>query len=150
MLDHERLDLERRAGNISGDQARALAALLALVLGGDYEPSEARIASEAGVSRRTVQRAKATGRALGLLAWDRQWRVEDGLRRERPCAYRVEEPTGPVVRRPRRERQAGARTVPLSVERQLALLPVPTAEHLAANAERMRRIAAGDWRRPMR
>lgn len=118
MFDREwldRLDLERRAKNVTGDQARVLTVLWTLVLSGDHEPSEARLASEAGVSRATVQRAKRTGRALGLLEWQRQWRQEGELRREQPCAYRVELPTRPVMRKPRREHQPAARTVNLSV-----------------------------------
>lgn len=71
-------------------------------------PSEARVADLVGVSKRTVCRAKATGRALGLLVWERQWAVMDGLRQERPCSYRVETPAVPCVRR---ERQAGALSV---------------------------------------
>lgn len=139
----DRLELERRNQNIPGDQARVLVCLWTLVMNGDDQPSEARLWSEAGVSRSTVQRAKRTGRMLGLLMWDRQWRMEGELRRETPCAYRVEMPTGPVVRRPRRGRQLEARSASISVERQLALLPMLTAAQLAANAERMRRIAAG-------
>lgn len=148
MLDCEwldRLDLERRARNVTGDQARVLTVLWTLVMNGDHEPSEARLASEAGVSRATVQRAKRTGRALGLLEWERQSRMEGELRRERPCAYRVELPAGPVVRRPRREHQGAARAVSLSVEQQLAALPAPTETHRAMVAARQTRIAAG-WR----
>jgi len=148
MFDREwldRLDLERRAKNVTGDQARVLTVLWTLVLSGDHEPSEARLASEAGVSRATVQRAKRTGRALGLLEWQRQWRQEGELRRERPCAYRVELPAGPVLRRPRREHQSAARAVSLSMEQQLAALPAVTEAMRAMVAARQTRIAAG-WR----
>jgi len=146
MLDREwldRLECERRCGNVPACQALVLRALWVLVLSGDHEPSEARLASEAGVSRATVQRAKRTGRALGLLEWERQWRQEGELRRERPCAYRVELPAGPVVRRPQREHQAAARAVNLSVQQQLAALPAPTEAHRAMVAARQTRIAAG-------
>lgn len=139
----DRLDLERRNGNVPGDQERVLRCLWVLVMSGDDQPSEARLWSEAGVSRSTVQRAKRTGRALGLLTWDRQWRMEGDLRRERPCAYRVEMPAGPVVRRPRRGRQVEARSVSLSRERQIAAVGILGIAQLAANAERMRRIAMG-------
>ena len=127
-----RLESERRAGNITGDRARVLLELWRCCIQGDYAPSEARLADLAGVSKRTVCRAKATGRALGLLAWERQWAMADGLRQERPCSYRVKAPTAPVVRR---ERQLGARSGSIreasgptrSVERQLAALPPITA-----------------------
>jgi len=145
MLDRDwldRLDLERRARNVTGDQARVLTVLWTLVMNGDHEPSEARLASEAGVSRATVQRAKRTGRALGLLEWERQWRQEGELRRERPCAYRVELPVGPVVRRPQREHQAAARAVILSVEQQISALPPVTDAMRAMVAARWGRVAA--------
>ena len=126
-----RLDCERRAGNVSGDRARVLLELWRCCIRGDDMPSEARLADLAGVSKRTVCRAKAAGRALGLLAWERQWAVLDGLRQERPCSYRVETPTAPVVRR---ERQAGARSVRTreegrptrSARQQIAALPPVT------------------------
>ena len=136
-----RLDCERRAGNITGDRARVLLVLWRCCIRGDDMPSEARLADLAGVSKRTVCRAKAAGRALGLLAWERQWAVLDGLRQERPCSYRVETPTAPVVRR---ERQAGARSVSTSKEgrptrtarQQIAALPPVTAELQALWAAR--------------
>ena len=139
-----RLDCERRAGNISGDQERALRALWQCCIQGDDAPSEARVANLAGVSKRTVARAKVTGRALGLLAWERQWAVLDGLRQERPCSYRVKTPTAPVVRR---ERQAGALPVRTkevrgptrSAQQQMAALPPVTAELQALWAARRAR-----------
>jgi len=136
-----RLDNERRLGNIPGDQARALLELWRCCTRGDDMPSEARVASLAGVSKRTVSRAKATGRALELLLWERQWAVVDGLRQERPCSYVVEVPAAPCVRR---ERQSGARTGSTSrasgptrsVQQQLAALPPVTAELRALIAAR--------------
>lgn len=128
-----RLDNERRCGNIPGDQARALLELWRCCIRGDDMPSEARVADLAGVSKRTVSRAKATGRALGLLAWERQWAVVDGLRQERPCSYQVEMPAAPCIRR---ERQSGARPGSIrkasgptrSVQQQIAALPPITTE----------------------
>lgn len=143
-----RLECERRAGNISGDQERALRALWQCCIQGDDAPSEARVASLAGVSKRTVARAKVTGRALGLLAWERQWAMLDGLRQERPCSYRVETPTAPVVRR---ECQSGkpsgsireARGPTRSVERQIAALPPVTVELQALWAARTASYGSG-------
>lgn len=140
-----RLDNERRCGNIPGDQARALLELWRCCIRGDDMPSEARVADLAGVSKRTVSRAKATGRALGLLLWERQWAVVDGLRQELPCSYRVEMPATPCVRR---ERQSGARPGSISkasgptrsVQQQMAVLPFVTAELQALWAARQARF----------
>ncbi len=150
MLDREwldRLECERRCGNVPACQALVLRALWVLVLSGDHEPSEARLASEAGVSRATVQRAKRTGQTLGLLEWQRQWRTEGELRRERPCAYRVELPAGPVVRKPRREHQPAQRAVSLNVQQQLATLPPITEAMRAMVAERWASMATTGHRR---
>lgn len=144
-----RLDCERRCRNITGDQARVLMELWRCCLRGDDMPSETRLADLAGVSKSTVQRAKARGRTLGLLDWQRQW---DGpyLRRERPCSYRVQTPASPCVRR---ERQEGAGTVNTrktgahrNVAQQLAALG-PMPEGLAALiAARQARLAESGGR----
>ena len=128
-----RLEDERRCRNIPGDQARALLELWRCCIRGDDMPSEARVANLAGVSKRTVARAKVTGRALGLLLWERQWVVADGLRHELPCSYRIEMPAPPCIRR---ECQSGAlpgstskaRGPTRSVQQQIAAMPPVTAE----------------------
>lgn len=126
-----RLEAERRAGNITRAEADALRAFGRLLAVGDDAPSEARIASEAGCSRRTVQRAKVRARTLGLMAWERRF-LGAGLRRELPCRYRAGMPAGPVVRR---ERQKGGRVpeskIRRSVQQQLAALPVVAVDLLA-------------------
>jgi hypothetical protein len=118
-----RLEAERRANNLTRAEADALRAFGRLLAIGDDAPSEARIASEAGCSRRTVQRAKVRARTLGLMAWERRF-LGAGLRRELPCRYRAGMPVGPVVRR---ERQRGGRVpeskIRRSVQAQLAALP---------------------------
>jgi hypothetical protein len=132
-----RIEAEHRAGNVTRgerDVLRALGRLLAL---GDDMPSEARLASEAACSRRTVQRGKARARELGLLAWERRF-AGQRLRRELPCAYRAATPTRAVVRR---ERQAGALKVVQgnllrSVQAQIAALPAVTPELRALWAAR--------------
>lgn len=141
-----RLEDERRCRNIPGDQSRALLELWRCCIRGDDMPSEARVANLAGVSKRTVARAKVTGRALGLLLWERQWAVADGLRKELPCSYRVEMPAVPCVRR---ECQSGAlprstgktRRPTRSVQQQLAALPPITAEMRALVAARQARFS---------
>ncbi len=142
----DRVDLERRNRNISGDQARVLDVLGRLALQGDTEPSEARLASEAGVSRSTVTRAKRAGKRLGLLEWERQPVYAGNLRRDKPCAYQTMLPPAPCVRR---MHQGDGRPVSSrigsgqvrSVAQQLALLPVVTEAHRALVAERMARVA---------
>jgi hypothetical protein len=115
-----RINAERRAGNLTRAEADALRAFGRLLAVGDDAPSEARIASEAGCSRRTVQRAKVRARTLGLLAWERRF-LGAGLRRELPCRYRAGMPSGPVVRRERQKVQAGTeRLLRRSVQAQLA------------------------------
>ena len=132
----DRLDCERRLGNIPGNQARVLAELWRLLARGDAEPSEARLADLAGVSRSTVTRAKRTGRALGLLDWERRREYVGNLRRDRPCLYWVQTPPGSAVRRVRQTdgRQASKRLAmgPVrSVQQQLAGLPPLTEGHKA-------------------
>ncbi len=146
----QRVDLECRARNLTRGERDVIRALGRLMLMGDHAPSEARLASEAGVSKRTVSRAKARARALGLLAWDRR-HAGAGLRRELPCAYRAEAPAGPVVRR---ERQKGAgqslSTERRGIEAQIAALPPVTPGLLALwERRRLARIAvkhARDYR----
>lgn len=135
-----RLDCERRCGNITGDQARVLEELWRCCVRGDAMPSERRLEDLAGVSRSTVQRAKARGRVLGLCDWERQRTIVDGLVQERPCAYRVIMPAAPCVRR---ERQTAARMIPRSVQQQLALIGTPTSEQIALVKARQARMAAG-------
>jgi len=107
------------------------------------EPSEARLMSEAGVSRSTVQRAKALGRHLGLVEWERRFAWVAGRRVERPCAYRTMTPaTAPQ----KRERQADARTGSniqrRSVEAQLRGLPTPTQSQIRLWEERKMALTA--------
>jgi hypothetical protein len=141
----QRVELERRNNNITPKGELVLVAIWKRALRGDGEPSEAAIAAEVGCNRRTVQRAKQRGRALGLLEWDRQQtRDERGrLKQERPCAYRITTPTQPL-----RERQFGARKGTTkqeglrsrSVAAQIAALPVPRQALEAIRAERRRQL----------
>ena len=145
---HSRVENERRVGNIPHGQALALRALGRLMMMGDAEPSEARIAAEAGVSLRTVQRAKQTGRGLGLLEWCRQFATADGLRQEKPCAYRPEMPAAPVVRRDRhsggRKKEVKNKQMQRSIEQQLAACGgASTGEQLARREAHKAAVRAG-------
>jgi hypothetical protein len=118
-----------------------LHALGRLIAMGDDMPSEARLASEAGCGRRSVQRAKTAARSLGLLAWERRF-AGAGLRRELPCAYRAETPVAPVVRRERqadkRVQESGFRR---SVEAQIAACGAITADNRRLWEHRRQRLA---------
>lgn len=81
-----------------------LRAFQALSASGVADPTEKALADLSGASTRTVRRAKVAARALGLLNWDRQYRVWGGKRREAPCLYRLTLPDRPIVPRPRRQR----------------------------------------------
>jgi AraC-like DNA-binding protein len=136
-----RLEAERRAGNLTRAEADALRAFGRLLTVGDDAPSEARIASEAGCSRRTVQRAKVRARGLGLMDWERRF-LGAGLRRELPCRYRAGMPAGPVVRRERQKGRAGTeRLLRRSVQAQLAACGPVTADLLRLWEERRQRLA---------
>jgi hypothetical protein len=71
-----------RAGRIGPKGAWALEILPDyLARDGRCDPSHARLAADAGVGERTVERALADAKALGLLDWDRRivrtgWRAE--------------------------------------------------------------------------
>jgi hypothetical protein len=71
-----------RAGRIGPKGAWALEVLPDyLASDGRCDPSHARLAADAGIGERTVERALADARALGLLDWDRRivrngWRAE--------------------------------------------------------------------------
>src|SRR4051812_6656325 len=142
-----RLEAERRAGNLTRAERDVLSALGRLLAMGDHTPSEARLASEAGCSRRTVARAKAKGRALGILGGERRFDSAGGLRRERPCVYHAETPQQPVTRRVcQRGKRVPESNIKRSIQQQLAALPPVTAELRALWEERLsgggRRVSA--------
>lgn len=140
-----RLEAERRAGNLTACERDVLKALGRLLAMGEDTPSEARLVSESGCARRTVQRAKARARVLNLLEWDRRFALDGTRRVELTCRYRGEMPAGPVTKR---ERQNGARNqkemLRRSVEAQIEALPPVTPELKALwEARRQRRLSLG-------
>lgn len=92
----KRLDVERRAGNLTATRQLALRAVLAFVGADGLFPSDAAVAALAGCSSRTVRRARHDARALGLLAWERTRKLDGGRWRQGPNVYRVNVPTTPV------------------------------------------------------
>ncbi|RYF24000.1 MAG: hypothetical protein EOO77_01015 [Oxalobacteraceae bacterium] len=139
-----RLDQERRLGNLTASHELVLVAIGRDLVLGYPEPSEARLMSEAGVSRSTVQRAKTRGRQLGLLEWERRFAWDGGRRVERPCTYRT---ITPATAPQKRERQPEARTestIQRSVEAQLRALPTPTQAQIKLWEDR--KAKAGLWK----
>jgi hypothetical protein len=110
-----RVEAERRAGNLPGDQDRVAKALLSrLSRDGRCDPSYVTLAADSGTSESTVGRAVRRLHELKLLAWERRL-----VRREWPAggkgatraeqtsnAYELLLPEGPLVLRERRPVQA--------------------------------------------
>jgi len=105
-----RLELERRAHNLTLHRQKALRTLLAFWGGEGLFPSDAAVADLAGVSERTVRRARVDARELGMLTWQRTRKLVAGRWRQGPNRYNVVIPAGPVCPggqrgRPRQERK---------------------------------------------
>jgi len=104
-----RLELERRAHNLTLHRQKALGTLLAFWGAEGLFPSDAAVAGLAGVSERTVRRARVDARELGLLTWQRTRKLVAGRWRQGPNRYIVTVPAGPVCAsdgQPGRQRQA--------------------------------------------
>ncbi len=91
-----RLELERRARNVTLHRQKALTTLLAFWGGEGLFPSDAAVAELAGVSDRTVRRARVDARELGLLTWQRTRKLVAGRWRQGANRYTVAVPAGPV------------------------------------------------------
>ncbi len=91
-----RLELERRAHNLTLHRQKALGTLLAFWGAEGLFPSDAAVAELAGVSERTVRRARVDARELGLLTWQRTRKLVAGRWRQGPNRYNVVIPAGPV------------------------------------------------------
>jgi len=91
-----RLELERRGHNLTLHRQKALTTLLAFWGAEGLFPSDAAVAGLAGVSERTVRRARVDARELGLLTWQRTRKLMAGRWRQGPNRYAVAIPAGPV------------------------------------------------------
>ncbi len=91
-----RLELERRGHNLTLHRQKALGTLLAFWGAEGLFPSDAAVAGLAGVSERTVRRARVDARELGLLTWQRTRKLVAGRWRQGANRYSVVIPAGPV------------------------------------------------------
>jgi len=91
-----RLELERRAHNLTLHRQKALGTLLAFWGAEGLFPSDAAVAELAGVSERTVRRARVDARELGLLTWQRTRKLVAGRWRQGANRYNVVIPARPV------------------------------------------------------
>jgi len=91
-----RLELERHARNLTLHRQKALTTLLAFWGAEGLFPSDAAVAELAGVSARTVRRARVDARELGLLTWQRTRKFVAGRWRQGPNRYAVAIPASPV------------------------------------------------------
>jgi hypothetical protein len=92
----KRLDLERRAGNLTPARRDCLRALLAFVGPGGLFPSDTAVGTLVGHSARTVRRARQDAQALGLLTCDRTRKLVSGRWRQGPNVYQIRHPAGPI------------------------------------------------------
>ena len=91
-----RLELERRAHTLTLHRQKALTTLLAFWGAEGLFTSDAAVADLAGVSERTVRRARVDARELGLLTWQRTRKLVAGRWRQGPNRYAVAIPASPV------------------------------------------------------
>lgn len=91
-----RLKLEYLAYNLTHVRREALLQLLLFVGDGGLFPSDDTVAAAARCCARTVRRARADARALGLLTWEHTRKLVDGRWRQGPNHYAVQVPTRPV------------------------------------------------------
>ena len=92
----DRLIDEQLAGNLTPAFRDVLLATRSLRLNGNAAPTHHQIAHRAGCSRRTVVRAHARARELGLLATNAEFNGKRGLRSAN--RYRLQQPSGPVIK----------------------------------------------------
>jgi hypothetical protein len=95
-----RVRAEAAVGNLTRARRDALTALLGLLCTGDVEPSDAEVAEVAGCSTRTVRRARADARALGMLRWTRTRQLRGERLVQGRNRYQIAVPNGPVCPKP--------------------------------------------------
>lgn len=145
-LWRRRLELERRAGNLTPARRDALRALLAFVGDDGLFPSDAAVAALAGHSVSTVRRARNDARELGMLSWRRTRKLVDGRNRQGSNAYEVTTPSSPVCpdSQIERRRKAVSKQEAPKPTRGSLQAPEPTAS-LPEIARLMRDRHASAW-----
>ncbi|WP_264716334.1 helix-turn-helix domain-containing protein [Limobrevibacterium gyesilva] len=147
-----RIRQEWQAGNLTRTEKDALLALVCYDGPAGLFPSDATVAGLASCSDRTVRRARAKARTLGLLTWSHTSQLVRGRRRQGPNQYEARVPAEPV--RPAPGGQAGRRIKKVRKKEPrtiLALLPLEAARAaLAASVERRQHAIVAAWqaRRP--
>jgi hypothetical protein len=148
-----RVRAEHAAGNLTPARRNALTALQGLMAEGNAEPSDAEVAALAHCSARTVRRARADAKRLGLLRWQRT-RQQHGERVvQGRNHYGINVPASPVCPRPQKDRLAAqgrknskeeAQETPRTVSAQLSAFGFvsPAAAREALAAINRRRAAA--------
>jgi hypothetical protein len=130
-----RVKAEHLGGNLTPARRDALVALVGLQCAGDTEPTDEAVAALAGCSARTVRRARADARELGLLSWTRTRRLVCGAWRQGPNRYDLRMPASPVCRGGQDGRTRQTRKKDRTQERVRApflAVPAGAAEALAA------------------
>ena len=142
-----RVKAEHLARNLTPARRDALVALQALICTGDTAPTDEAVAALAGCSSRTVRRARADARELGLLTWQQTRRLVAGAWRRGPNTYSLRVSADPVCPSGQPGRASQARKIERAQEpartvaAQLAAYGLPSlgaaaAELAALNARR--------------
>lgn len=133
-----RVKAEHMGGNLTPARRDALCSLVALMSAGDDTPTDEAVAKLAGCSPRTVRRARADARELGLLNWEQTRRLVCGAWRQGPNRYALRVPASPVCpagqdgRARKSERKIEAREAPRSVSAMLAAYGIGSLDEARA------------------
>jgi hypothetical protein len=143
----KRLDLERRAGNLTPARMLALRALLSFVGADGLFPSDAAVAGLSGLSVSTVQRARRDARALGLLKWERTRKLVDGRWRQGSNRYTIAIPERPVCSDSQTDRRGRKKEERRLTSKQPVAAPVVPANlpSLASVAKTRQAAFADRW-----
>jgi hypothetical protein len=140
-----RLELERLARNLTPGRRDALVALLSFLGPDGLYPSDETVGKRAGVSARTVRRARTDARALGLLTWQPTRKLVAGRWRQGSNRYEVLLPSRPVCPRPPGGQKVRQRKA-ISIQRLIGAVPA-NFPSLAEIARQRLAVIFGDGRK---